>query len=75
VLQQFFLAAFNRAKVPADYVIASNSKIFAARLLRARQLNVRYSSTSDFIKQVILKYNLSTNPDSSIHVSFPLSYT
>jgi len=40
----------NRAKVPADYVIASNSKIFAARLLRARQLNVRYSSTSDFKK-------------------------
>ena len=44
----------NRAKVPADYVIASNSKIFAVRLLRARQLNVRFSSMSDFINLVIL---------------------
>jgi len=36
----------NRAKVPADYVIASNSKIFAARLLRARQLNVRFQKNT-----------------------------
>jgi len=41
---------------------------------RARQLNVRYSSTSDFIKLMILKYILLANPNPSIAILFLLPY-